>query len=50
MASDLGIRSIAEGLEREAEAATCAELGFELGQGFLFGVPAPAEAGDRDPP
>ena len=42
MAGDLGIRSIAEGIEREAEAEACAELGFELGQGFLFGVPAPA--------
>jgi EAL domain-containing protein (putative c-di-GMP-specific phosphodiesterase class I) len=42
MADDLGIRSIAEGIEREAETEACAELGFELGQGFLFGVPVPA--------
>ena len=42
MAVDLGIRCIAEGIERQAEAEACAELGFELGQGFLFGVPAPA--------
>ncbi len=42
MAGELGIRSIAEGIERQAEAEACAALGFELGQGFLFGVPAPA--------
>jgi EAL domain-containing protein (putative c-di-GMP-specific phosphodiesterase class I) len=42
MAGELGIRSIAEGIERQAEADACIELGFELGQGFLFGVPAPA--------
>jgi EAL domain-containing protein (putative c-di-GMP-specific phosphodiesterase class I) len=42
MAGELGIRSIAEGIERQAEADACAELGFELGQGFLFGVPEPA--------
>ena len=41
MAADLGIRCIAEGIERQEEADACAELGFELGQGFLFGAPAP---------
>lgn len=46
MAGELGIRCIAEGIERRAEAAACAELGFELAQGFLFGVPAPAPMGD----
>ena len=45
MANDLGIRCIAEGIEREAEAEVCAELGFELGQGYLFGMPEPAPAG-----
>ena len=45
MATDLGIRCIAEGIEREAEAEVCAELGFELGQGYLFGMPEPAPAG-----
>ncbi len=42
MATDLGIAAVAEGLEQDEEAAVCAELGFTLGQGFLFGVPAPA--------
>lgn len=35
----LGIASVAEGVETEAEANTCSELGFQLGQGFLFGRP-----------
>lgn len=45
MAADLGIRSVAEGIERRGEADACADLGFELGQGFLFGVPRPAPGG-----
>ncbi|HUF85410.1 MAG TPA: EAL domain-containing protein, partial [Acidimicrobiia bacterium] len=35
-------RVVAEGIETEAEAATLRHLGVELGQGYLFGVPAPA--------
>jgi EAL domain-containing protein (putative c-di-GMP-specific phosphodiesterase class I)/CheY-like chemotaxis protein len=35
-------RVIAEGIESEEEAATLRRLGVELGQGYLFGVPAPA--------
>jgi len=46
MAGELGIRSIAEGIERQAEAEACADLGFELGQGFLLGIPAPAPKQD----
>ena len=38
---DLGAISLAEGVECEAEANTCAELGFQLAQGFFFGRPAP---------
>jgi EAL domain-containing protein (putative c-di-GMP-specific phosphodiesterase class I)/CheY-like chemotaxis protein len=36
-------RVIAEGIETEAEAATLRRLGVELGQGYLFGRPAPAD-------
>ena len=35
----LGVTSIAVGIETENEAAACAELGFQLGQGFFFGRP-----------
>ena len=39
MVRDLGISPLAEGIESEAEAATCLEIGFELAQGFHFGRP-----------
>lgn len=38
---DYGIVSIAEGVERQAEAAFCREAGFELAQGHFFGRPVP---------
>lgn len=37
IARDLGAIPLAEGIESETEARTCFQLGFELGQGFLFG-------------
>ena len=37
-----GTRILAEGVETEAEASVLRELGFDYGQGFLFGRPAPA--------
>jgi len=40
-ARDLGMRTVAEGVEREDEADVCRALGFELGQGYLFGRPEP---------
>jgi PAS domain S-box-containing protein len=39
-----GCRLVAEGVEIEAEAATLAQLGVKLGQGYLFGHPEPVEA------
>ena len=41
MTIDLGIIPIAEGIENEAEAQACQELGFTLGQGFWLGIPKP---------
>jgi EAL domain-containing protein (putative c-di-GMP-specific phosphodiesterase class I) len=38
---DYGIASIAEGVEREEEAAFCRAAGFELAQGHYFGRPVP---------
>lgn len=41
MAADLGVKTVAEGVETEAEAAVCQQLGFDFAQGFFFGRPAP---------
>jgi EAL domain-containing protein (putative c-di-GMP-specific phosphodiesterase class I) len=38
---DLDAVTLAEGVETEAEAAVCRQLGFELIQGYLTGRPAP---------
>ena len=40
-AHDLGTQTLAEGIECAEEAEVCRELGFDLGQGYLFGKPAP---------
>lgn len=42
MARDLGIVSLAEGVETQAEVETLRPMGFELAQGFFFGKPAAA--------
>ena len=38
---DLGVVPLAEGIETEAEAKVCQELGFTMAQGYYFGRPAP---------
>lgn len=40
IAKDSGSVTLAEGVETDAEHRVCVELGFELGQGFLYGRPA----------
>jgi EAL domain-containing protein (putative c-di-GMP-specific phosphodiesterase class I) len=55
---DLGIASLAEGVETEAENAACREMGFDFVQGFYYGkaalagsfdpAPPPSDAGDTD--
>ncbi len=40
-AHDLGIGTVAEGIECQAEGETCRQLGFEHAQGFFYGGPAP---------
>lgn len=37
---ELNITPLAEGVEQEAEHAVIVEMGFELGQGYLYGRPA----------
>jgi EAL domain-containing protein (putative c-di-GMP-specific phosphodiesterase class I) len=39
---DLGSTALAEGIEEEADAAVCRQMGFRLMQGYLFGKPVPA--------
>jgi len=41
---DLGIRTVAEMIETDAQARQARELGIDLGQGYLFGRPAPLPA------
>ncbi len=41
MAHDLGVSVLAEGIEHPDEGATCAELGFDLAQGYHYGRPEP---------
>ena len=38
-ANDLGVSTVAEGIETEAEAEICTRIGFTHGQGYLFGRP-----------
>jgi EAL domain-containing protein (putative c-di-GMP-specific phosphodiesterase class I) len=45
MLRKIGIQSLAEGVETEAEHATCLKMGFDLGQGFFYGRPAPVREG-----
>lgn len=40
ISQDSGSVTLAEGVETEEEHETCVQLGFELGQGFLYGRPA----------
>lgn len=38
-ARDLGVKTVAEGIETEPEAEACIEIGFTHAQGYLFGRP-----------
>lgn len=49
VAADLGVRTIAEGIETREEAEICLGLGCQLGQGYLFGRPQPRVLLDDEP-
>lgn len=44
LAAGLGLETIAEGVETEEQAEVLAAQGWQVGQGWLFGPPAPSEA------
>jgi diguanylate cyclase (GGDEF)-like protein/PAS domain S-box-containing protein len=44
MAHATGLHAVAEGIERPGQRSALIELGCDLGQGYLLGSPAPAEA------
>lgn len=48
MVLDFGITAVCEGVETEVQAQGCVDVGFQLGQGFHFGRPAPAPAVEPD--
>lgn len=43
MIREMGVRTLAEGIEDAATARACAAIGIELFQGFYFGRPEPVE-------
>ncbi len=44
MVSDMGVSTIAEGVETDADAAACRSVGFDFAQGYLWGRPQEAAA------
>ena len=44
VSQNLGIFTLAEGIECFEEAEVCKQLGFDFGQGYFFGRPAPVNA------
>jgi EAL domain-containing protein (putative c-di-GMP-specific phosphodiesterase class I) len=49
MARDLGVSTVAEGIECQAECEVCTQLGFNLAQGYYLGRPAPYLASTVEP-
>jgi EAL domain-containing protein (putative c-di-GMP-specific phosphodiesterase class I) len=45
MCRQIGIQTLAEGVETAGEAKACGKLGFELMQGYYFGRPSPITPG-----
>lgn len=44
IAQDLGITTLAEGIESEGEHEACVEVGFDMAQGYLYGRPITSKA------
>ncbi len=43
IAWDLEVAPLAEGVETAGQSEICEQIGFELGQGFYYGRPAPID-------
>ncbi len=43
LADELGLRTVAEGIERDEQLAALRHLGCTLGQGYLFAAPMTAD-------
>ncbi len=43
LAGNLGLETLAEGIEKEAHLEALSKLGCRYGQGYLFSAPLPAE-------
>jgi len=41
MSKEIGVRTLAEGVEIQQEAEVCRQMGFDFAQGYFFGKPAP---------
>jgi EAL domain-containing protein (putative c-di-GMP-specific phosphodiesterase class I) len=48
-AKELGVQTLAEGLELKEEVEVCREIGFDLAQGYYFGKPMPTFLKDSSP-
>lgn len=48
LAHAMGLEIVAEGIENEVTASTLGAMGCDIGQGFYFGKPVPAERFERD--
>lgn len=48
MIKDLGVCTLAEGVEDEPTARACAEIGIDLIQGYFYGYPEPLQATGTD--
>ncbi len=50
MCHDMGLPTVAEGIETRGAAGPAAQLGCSHGQGYLFGRPKPRPGTTRRPP
>lgn len=48
MSQELGVTSVAEGVETDGELETCRQMSFDLAQGFRYGKPQPRQSIERE--